>query len=77
MVEAGVSSDLPEGLNEAFRMKTHNRSVRIIVQVQTVAVIEQISAPIRLYADYLHAVLGSCEAPPSLALLDLSQLLPQ
>lgn len=52
-----MSSDLPEGLSEAFRMRTHNRSVGVIVQVQTVTVTEQIGALVRLYAAYLHAVL--------------------
>lgn len=56
-MEVTVSRDLPEGLSEAFRMRTHNRSVGVIVRVQTVPVTEQIGALIRLYAVYLHAVL--------------------
>ena len=56
-MEVRVSSDLPEGLSEAFRMRTHNRRAGVIVQVQTVTVTEQIGALIRLYAVYLHAVL--------------------
>lgn len=56
-MEVTVSGDLPEGLSEAFRMRTHNRSVAVIVQVQTATVTDQIGALIKLYAVYLHAVL--------------------
>lgn len=56
-MEVTVSSDLPECLSEAFRMRIHNRSVPVIVQVQTVTVTEQIGALIRLYAVYLPALL--------------------
>lgn len=56
-MEVTVSSDLPEGLSEAFRMRSHNRSVGVIVRVQTVTVTERGGVLIRLYAVYLHAVL--------------------
>lgn len=39
-----VSSDLPEGLSEAFRMRIHNRRAGVIVQVQIVSVTEQMGA---------------------------------
>ena len=63
-MEVTVSSDLPEGLSEAFRMRAHRRSACVIIQVQTVTVTEQIGALIRLYAFYLHTVLLQDSMPP-------------
>lgn len=62
-----VSSDLPEGLSEAFRMRIHNRRAGVIVQVQIVPVTEQTGALIEAlcHSTCMHCYY-SCVATPSL-----------